>query len=369
MPEQRKLTEAQIIVLSLIKKALQPLGQLEVHSSVNWKEVIDIMVAHGVAGLCFEVVEQIQKEVQPKGEDLLTWYGHTSMMEATYGSHKAVIVQLADIFNKEGIKMNLMKGYGLSLNWPVPNHRPCADIDVFPRKADESAWEEVNNIAERKGEEIDSDNPHHSQFYFDGILIENHKTLLDVNKIASSQEYENLLESLIENHTLEVKIDNATFSVISGKLAMIHLLRHSAEDFGVSCLSLRQLVDWAMLVKAYHGETDWKWVYKIAENFNMHRFLSSLNGVCVRYLGMDKEMFPSKYSDILLEDRIIRDIMDPEFNIEMPPVSDKLRYAIVAIRRTFANRWKEKIIHREGLGKIICSRGWNRTKDLFLKKN
>jgi len=61
--------------------------------------------------------------------------------KAEYGQYVGAIVSLAKEYSSAGIDTMLLKGYGLSLNWPVPEHRPVGDIDTYHfgkwRKADE----------------------------------------------------------------------------------------------------------------------------------------------------------------------------------------------------------------------------------------
>lgn len=61
--------------------------------------------------------------------------------------------------------MMVLKGYGLSKNYPVPNHRPCGDMDIYlfgdQEKADKL-------IAEELGIKIDNSHHHHTVFQFQG---------------------------------------------------------------------------------------------------------------------------------------------------------------------------------------------------------
>lgn len=41
------------------------------------------------------------------------------------------MTDLARLYANNGIRMMVVKGYGLSLDWPVPNHRPVGDLDIY----------------------------------------------------------------------------------------------------------------------------------------------------------------------------------------------------------------------------------------------
>lgn len=59
------------------------------------------------------------------------WLGSSLTIERIYEQHKHVMSELAAFYRAHGIKMFVAKGYGLSLNYPVPNHRPLGDIDIW----------------------------------------------------------------------------------------------------------------------------------------------------------------------------------------------------------------------------------------------
>lgn len=83
-----------------------------------------------------------------------------------------------------------LKGVGLSTLYPIPSHREGGDIDIYTFSGSESISDsEANQLAdsliEQQGQKIDVDKtPKHSVFYFNGILVENHKTFTNVHSYA-----------------------------------------------------------------------------------------------------------------------------------------------------------------------------------------
>ena len=68
----------------------------------------------------------------PELEDLkYEWFGSVFQAEEDYKKYVEDIASLAKAYSEAGIEMMVLKGYGLSLNYPVPAHRPVGDIDVF----------------------------------------------------------------------------------------------------------------------------------------------------------------------------------------------------------------------------------------------
>lgn len=69
--------------------------------------------------------------------------------------------------------MMLLKGYGLSICWPVPEHRPVGDIDIYLGLADsgcafghKNIWKEADKVvSEKLGIKVDNTHHHHSIYF------------------------------------------------------------------------------------------------------------------------------------------------------------------------------------------------------------
>lgn len=74
---------------------------------------------------------------------------------------KRVLADLAGFYAAHGIDLMLLKGYGMSLNYPIPNHRPCGDLDIWlygRQKEADALLHKERDIA------IDKDKHHHTVF-------------------------------------------------------------------------------------------------------------------------------------------------------------------------------------------------------------
>ena len=62
----------------------------------------------------------------------LEWIGEVIQnYEQRYIAYEHALSTLAGFYNAHGFKMMILKGYACSLDWPIPNHRPCGDIDIW----------------------------------------------------------------------------------------------------------------------------------------------------------------------------------------------------------------------------------------------
>ena len=93
-----------------------------------------------------------------------------------------------------------MKGVGLSTYYPIPSHREGGDIDIYTFSADKNRMtdEQANRLAdelmERQGIPIEMHSYKHSNFYYKGIPVENHKVFLNVEHYPIAVQVDALLK-------------------------------------------------------------------------------------------------------------------------------------------------------------------------------
>ena len=98
--------------------------------------------------------------------------------EMRYESYTKRLGRLARFYNSHGFRLMVLKGYGLSLNYPVPGHRPCGDIDIWAfgqyKEADAALANELSI-------KIDDSHHHHTVFRFKGYSVDNHYDFVNVH--------------------------------------------------------------------------------------------------------------------------------------------------------------------------------------------
>lgn len=68
---------------------------------------------------------------------------------------------------------DLLKGLGLSIYYPRPEHRECGDIDLWLDNCDKG-----NRLIEELGIKINYDSEKHAVFHYKGVMVENHSICL-----------------------------------------------------------------------------------------------------------------------------------------------------------------------------------------------
>jgi hypothetical protein len=154
----------------------------------DWWQCYRLAARQGVKALAWDGIVKLPSELMPPKEVKLSWATGVMKYEEVYKRYCQTADELSHLYAEHGISTMLMKGVGISALYPVPSHREGGDIDIYTYSADTTkmSHEEANNLADQlmkdRGIEVDVENYKHSNFYYKGIPIENHKCFLNVHE-------------------------------------------------------------------------------------------------------------------------------------------------------------------------------------------
>ncbi len=305
---------------------------------INWPELLDYAQSQGVAAIvldginiCYEKGIELNLGFQTK----MGWIGMVTQMESIYAQHKKSMMTLAAWYKQHGISMMVLKGYGLSLNYPVPNHRPSGDIDIYlfgeQERADKQLQEEL-------GIKVDKSHHHHTVFCFQEETVENHYDFLNIHLRRSNVSIEKKLKELANTN-----LTNDTNVILpSVEFNAIYLLRHCAAHFASTEMTVRQVLDWGFFMEKHHQKIDFDKYLSYIKQEGMYRFYNLMGLFCMRYLGFDASIFHGLYSDSL-DERFVGEILSPEFKERE---NGNLLWSLwVKPRRWWHNRWKNRLCY------------------------
>ena len=256
-------------------------------NETEWGELYKIAKNQSLVGVCFAGVQKLLTQKREPPEMLyFTWMGMAAKIQQKWEQHEAFIGRLAGFYEKHGIDMMLLKGYGLSLNYPESKLRNPGDVDVYLfgdwKKADDAVRQEL-------GVEVRNDSEHHTKFEIDGISVENHYDFVNTRIRRSSQKLERVFKELAQDKTNVIDVCGQRVILPSDKLNAIFLLRHCAGHFASEGITMRNVLDWGLFVQSAK-DLDWEWLWQLAKEYNMHKFLACLNMICVGELGLSIEI-------------------------------------------------------------------------------
>lgn len=322
-------------------------SQVPISSEVDWADVLFRAKRHGLAALGMDGIVASGIEL-PKDVSRL-WMAEMVKVEARYAKGEMVIRNLAAEFSLAEIPMMIIKGFGLSLNYPIPSHRPTGDVDIWNFGLQEYA---DKFIEDRTGVKIDNGVHHHSVFVFHGLTVENHYDFLNVHSHRSNARLEKMLKAMVSSPEQCIqyeKADNVYLPPMD--FNALYLLRHMAAHFAAEKVNLRQILDWGLFVRAHDGGLDWNDLVVLAEDFNMNAFLGCIDAICVEELGFDPALFPDIPFDRSLKKRILDDILDTRSSAPRPGIL----HVGQRIRRWAGNSWKHKIVYNESLAETFLA--------------
>lgn len=294
-----------------------------------------------------ESISEKQKRMQ--------WFGQVFAYERFYAKHEKSMIELARLYANKDIRMMVLKGYGLSLDWPVPSHRAVGDLDIYVF----GRWKEADALVEKEcGIRVEAGHEHHTVFSFWGVAVENHYDFINTKAHRDAPRIEARLKILAEKDYKEIEVQGEKICLPSADFNAIFLMRHMGQHFAGEYLNLRQVLDWGFFVRAHYDEVNWNDTVAFLKEIGLYTFFNQINAICVDYLGFDEAVFPSIERKEELEERIIADILHPEF-AEEKPSSGLLSILAFKLRRWWHNRWKHPLVYKEWLLPMFLTLLWS----------
>ena len=355
------------LLLNLIKMALGKSAECALPDALEWSTLFGLSVKQCVPSVVLDGLNKslVSAALPGKGVgkmDKLKWLGMLLNMERQYAIHESVVAALAAVYQSAGYRMMLLKGYGLSKYWPIPNHRPTGDIDIYLMYMDsdgkdkcQPAWKCADLMMKEKfGVEIDNSHHHHSVFTYKGIMVENHYDFINVHSHRSNQWIENEFKTLALTGSEEYTFDNgAKLLFPSPLLNCLFVARHNACHFAAEHLNLRQLLDWALFVEKRNEDMDWDYFWSTSKKMGMEKFVLCMAFIAIEQLSFEKSIFhiPDEYMDF---QKCEHDLIDKVFDDILHPTDEGndgkgLVYVVRRFKLWKRNLWKHRIVYSDSV--------------------
>ena len=345
------------LFLQLIRLGIGTSKEAKISFNIDWVQLKALADAHGLSAVVLDALDKLSTNdsnslpLQLK----LEWIGEVLQnYEQRYVDYQKRIGELAGFYHQHGYKLMVLKGYGLSLNWPNPKHRPCGDIDIYAfgdyKAADEALHKELDI-------KIEKGHHHHTVFEWKGYSVENHYDFVNVHYGHGNDELEKEFKEQAKDDSHFVDIDGDKVYLPSANLHALFLLRHSMQDFASAELTLRQVLDWAFLVEKHTQEIDWKWLVETIKKFKMTDFFNIVNAICVGDLGFDVKIFPNVQFDPFMKEKVLNEIISPSFPREEP--RNLLPRLVFKYKRWKGNAWKQELCYHDSRTGSFITSVWN----------
>ena len=275
---------------------------------IDWKKIYKYSRQQAVLANVLDGINLLADEMRPPRELYLKWCAEVLHIEDENKRLDKEVVNLFKMLKANGVQPVLMKGQGISRNYPDPLHRISGDIDIYIGKKD---YEKVNKLLSIEGEAIDAWSPKHIAYEWHGVEVENHRLLAKLGAPAANQKLNRLVDEWFAPDKVErVEIEGYGIEVPPLDFNIMYLLLHSVVHLMGYGVGLRQICDWMMLIHKNKHLSDTSRAIDMFRQLGMLHALRVFEALGVKYLGMPQEdlLLPFKGSDEKTADILIEDI-------------------------------------------------------------
>jgi len=306
-----------------------------------WPHLIDLSMDEGVAALAVDGYQKLTGDGRtsplesPGMEDLkLDWLSGVLRTEDEYRRYVPKVQRLCRIYTENGFVPVLLKGIGLGLDYPVPEHRRTGDIDIYLCREDgagggETAREGDLSMREKMGiTALRTRGGRHSHLMFEGVLVENHYELSDTCRGGErARRLEGVLRRLAGEGVKKRTGEKMGYVLPEADFNAIFLIWHLGVHFCMGLASLRQLCDILMFLKSHHDEIEWPMVSTVWKDAGMTEFAAAVGALLRKYLGMPLEWMPVGECARGMEDRVMEALLTDRGENRKSKIRNLIRYA------------------------------------------
>lgn len=349
------------MLLALLKKSLNggdlPEEVFRNASESEWKECYRLAVFQGVMALVWDGVTALPDEFFPPKKLKLQWALAVEAYEKRYAAYCHTVNELSELMRPHGVGLMQLKGVGFSACYPIPAHREGGDIDVYFYALDSSLMtnEEARNLAEqiieKKGIYIEREHSEkHNEFCYNGILIESHKTFLNIYNTPEALPMDKYLHTHSCPTTVSLLGEKYSVAVPTPRFNVVFIGFHAAQHY-VNGLSLHHLVDWGCLQRCD--------ALPLLPNDLMDkkvmRFLNALTALANQYLGFSATTsYDEKFATSILSEMLF-----PPFSIEKEKSLQKNPW------RTLIYKTKRFIYRHQKLNRVFTISLKSRFREVY----
>lgn len=249
-------------------------------SAGEWERVFTLARQQTVTGIAFRGLDFLPEEAAPPMGIMAKWMAHADRIEQSNRVMNETVARLYGHFASAGVEAVLQKGQGVAAMYPEPLLRECGDIDLyFPGHDGVSDPLAGIDGAVREKQPDDS-----WSYVVDGIIVEHHTDLLDIQSPRAKRYVKRLIEEkgfekVVTGDEVEVLVPAPEVNLL---LLSSHILKHA---FGVG-IGLRQFCDYAVARRYYEGRVNEEEMREIWRMTGLEKWQDLLEGFLVKKTGV-----------------------------------------------------------------------------------
>lgn len=353
-------SNTQDVTLALLRSAIQgederlpfDVGHIDADT---WKDVMELSIAQGVAALCYDSLEKMQRDCLPPKDILLNWYGISRQVEQSNGEYMRQVAAITKGLHDRGVRVVVLKGLACSQWYPKQEHRLYGDFDCFLC----GDFRKGNEVMQAMGGRMDPCCYKHSEIFFKGLMVENHQFLLNIRGSRRRKALERHLQRLIverpegeREYVKGTKIEIPCADV-NALFLMVHMFSHFLDEG----TNLKQLADWAVFLKRHQDKVNWESFYYWTDRLHLSRFAEAVTFIASSHLGVS-----ITNSNIRQDGTYAKRILNDAF-LESEKVHNKqlthFQLLLTLSSNFFLSQWKYNEIYQRSALLELLNAGWS----------
>lgn len=303
------------------EKFLEAFRAYLLQESINWdsiqnsegRELFRLATEQDVYPMIYEAVRKC-KAMEPYSAQLQGVSEKVMQIVARQVVKTTEFLQLYKKLCKAGIKPFVVKGLVCRNLYPMPNHRPSTDEDIFIRWKD---FEICHKVFIEFGmrlvdEQQDIANAHEVIYWKDDsrLHIELHKELFAPDSDTSG-EFNSFFESAHER-AVQVNIQDVDVSTLGYTDHMLFLICHAFKHFVGSGLGIRPICDIMLFANEYGKHIDWRYILECCKKIHAETFVATVFRIGEKYLTFDKKKanYPLEWDEYAKDEKeLLEDVL------------------------------------------------------------
>lgn len=287
------------------------------------KAVYQLSMEQGFPSIVYDGLQKVFAQGNYTIEEDLNceWFGTCLGAEMSYAAQENTLSYLACFYRYYGMEMMLLKGFGLCPLYPLPNHRPLGDIDIWLF----GDLEKGDRLLEEKlGIPVEKDKEHHTVFTVNGIMVENHYEFLNLKSHRTNRLFHDALERLGRENPERVQVGRGELYLPSPTFNAIFLFRHLAQHYMGGGINFRQLADWVLFLKRDAAKVDWPELTELVKKSGCEPFYRAIMGLSVYFFGLPADNLPAFERATQWEEQVVQDILLDNATVRGTKLSERL---------------------------------------------
>lgn len=286
-------SESIVILLQLLRKALDNSYQLELPKDADWVSFLELASGQGVQGICIEALEHLPVGTIPQ-RTLLQWIGFSERQRQQYEQAWRVACKLDKLWAAEGIHATVLKGRSIAKYYPVPSHRYSCDLDVFIG----AEWGRACDLLEGQGIRLEHEVYKEVEFTLDNVYVECHRYITPVRGNKHLKGFEKFLRALLYCEPPKY-FEGTTLICPSLMFTVMLYIEHALGDLLHGHLTLKHIVDWVVLRRQNFNREVF---YSRCKEFKFDKFLPLIEALADVVEGKkDYNELPASHREVFDE--------------------------------------------------------------------